>query len=48
MNSYKRIALVTGAGRPTGIGYETALQLARKGFHVILTERDRQTAKMRA
>lgn len=34
----KRV-LITGAGR--GIGRETALQLSRRGFHVIVTTRDR-------
>ena len=38
-----RIALVTGAN--TGIGFEAALQLARKGAHVLLGCRDQQRAK---
>jgi NAD(P)-dependent dehydrogenase (short-subunit alcohol dehydrogenase family) len=33
-----RIALITGANR--GIGYETAKQLAERGFHVVMTGRD--------
>jgi NAD(P)-dependent dehydrogenase (short-subunit alcohol dehydrogenase family) len=33
-----RIALVTGANR--GIGLETAKQLARRGFHVVIAARD--------
>jgi NAD(P)-dependent dehydrogenase (short-subunit alcohol dehydrogenase family) len=33
-----RISLVTGANR--GIGLETASQLARRGFHVVLAARD--------
>jgi len=36
----KRIALVTGANR--GIGFETCLQLAHLGIHVILTSRDQE------
>lgn len=35
---YMKKALVTGANK--GIGYETARQLAQKGFHVIVTGRD--------
>lgn len=34
----KRIALTTGANR--GIGLETAQQLARRGFHVVIAARD--------
>src|SRR3954453_7166635 len=34
----ERIALVTGANR--GIGRETARQLARRGFHVVIAARD--------
>ncbi len=34
----KRIALITGSNR--GIGLEAARQLARRGFHVIITSRD--------
>jgi NAD(P)-dependent dehydrogenase (short-subunit alcohol dehydrogenase family) len=33
-----RTALVTGANR--GIGLETARQLARRGFHVVIAARD--------
>jgi NAD(P)-dependent dehydrogenase (short-subunit alcohol dehydrogenase family) len=43
----QRVALVTGSNR--GIGLETAKQLARRGFHVVIAARDqhkgRQTAK---
>src|ERR1051326_3755805 len=34
----QRIALITGANR--GIGFETAKQLARRGFHVVIAARD--------
>ncbi len=34
----QRIALITGANR--GIGLETAQQLARRGFHVVIAARD--------
>lgn len=34
-----RIALITGAGRKGGLGYEASRQLAEKGHHVILTAR---------
>lgn len=33
------IALITGAGRRQGLGFETAKQLAQKGYHVILAGR---------
>ncbi len=34
------IALITGVSRETGLGYETARQLAQKGYRVIITARD--------
>jgi len=34
-----KIALVTGAGRPTGLGMAVARGLAEQGFHVIVTSR---------
>jgi NAD(P)-dependent dehydrogenase (short-subunit alcohol dehydrogenase family) len=40
MSSIQTIALVTGAGKATGIGFETARQLAQKGIEVILTARN--------
>ena len=43
MESTKKIALVTGANR--GIGFETARQLARNGFTVLLAARSLQEAR---
>jgi NAD(P)-dependent dehydrogenase (short-subunit alcohol dehydrogenase family) len=48
MNLKTSIALVTGAGRTTGIGFETAIQLADQGVKVILTARDTKSAFDRA
>lgn len=42
------LALVTGAGRREGIGYEVARQLAARGFGVLLTARRGETAQARA
>jgi len=42
----ERVALVTGANR--GIGLETARQLARRGFHVVVASRDEGKAKAAA
>ncbi|MEN0067668.1 MAG: SDR family NAD(P)-dependent oxidoreductase, partial [Myxococcota bacterium] len=49
----KLVALVTGAGRPTGIGFEVARQLAQHGMRVVLTARrlsdaEARTAALRA
>jgi NAD(P)-dependent dehydrogenase (short-subunit alcohol dehydrogenase family) len=38
LDKAERIALITGSNR--GIGLETARQLARRGFHVVVTARD--------
>ena len=38
------IALVTGVGRPDGIGFEACRQLAQKGMIVLLTARDEEKA----
>lgn len=42
------IALVTGAGRDTGIGFAVCRALARSGMTVLLTARDAQIARDRA
>ena len=42
------VALITGAGRSLGLGFETARQLATAGMHVILTARDPAAAQARA
>src|SRR2546421_13113009 len=39
----QRIVLITGSNR--GIGLETARQLARRGFHVIVAARDERKAQ---
>ncbi|WP_422748469.1 SDR family NAD(P)-dependent oxidoreductase [Mycobacterium sp. WMMD1722] len=39
-----RVALITGSGRPLGIGFAVAQQLAERGYHVILSARDRARA----
>jgi NAD(P)-dependent dehydrogenase (short-subunit alcohol dehydrogenase family) len=43
MHRTKRMALITGANR--GIGLETARQLARRGFHVIIGARDAEKGR---
>jgi NAD(P)-dependent dehydrogenase (short-subunit alcohol dehydrogenase family) len=42
----QRIALITGANR--GIGFETAKQLARRGFHVVIAARDETSGRKSA
>lgn len=48
MGVEKTVALITGAGRPTGIGCEVAAQLGERGFTVILTARNAGEAEARA
>lgn len=43
--STKRVALVTGAGREQGLGFEVCRQLARGGATVLLTARDEAKAR---
>jgi NAD(P)-dependent dehydrogenase (short-subunit alcohol dehydrogenase family) len=40
----KQLALITGVGKQSGIGFETALQLAELGYQVIITARKQYTA----
>jgi NAD(P)-dependent dehydrogenase (short-subunit alcohol dehydrogenase family) len=42
------IALITGAGRQQGIGFEAARQLGLKGMRIILTARDAASAEAHA
>jgi NAD(P)-dependent dehydrogenase (short-subunit alcohol dehydrogenase family) len=42
--STTQIALITGVGKETGIGFETARQLGRLGYQVIITARKQETA----
>jgi len=43
-----RVALVTGASREQGIGFEICRQLGQRGFQVILTARSLDSAQNRA
>lgn len=40
----KQLALITGIGKKTGIGFETARQLANMGYQVIVTSRKQEVA----
>jgi NAD(P)-dependent dehydrogenase (short-subunit alcohol dehydrogenase family) len=40
-----KTALITGASRPTGLGFAAATQLAELGFRVVLTARDPSRAE---
>ena len=42
----QRIVLITGSNR--GIGLETAKQLARRGFHVVIAARDERRGRQAA
>ncbi len=42
------LALITGVSRQQGLGLETAKQLKNKGFEVIITARDLETARQLA
>lgn len=44
----QKVALVTGAGRPRGLGAATARALAERGFHVLVTARTGEQAEERA
>lgn len=44
----RNIALITGVGRKEGLGYETARQLARLGYKVVITARDHRKAEQLA
>lgn len=39
-----QLALITGVGKETGIGFETARQLAQLSYRVIITSRKQETA----
>jgi len=43
----KKIGVVTGAGKSSGIGYEVCRQLAKAGMTVVLTARDGAAAEAR-
>jgi NAD(P)-dependent dehydrogenase (short-subunit alcohol dehydrogenase family) len=47
MSEGKRVAVVTGAGRREGLGFEVCKQLAARGFAVVLTARDREAIEAR-
>jgi NAD(P)-dependent dehydrogenase (short-subunit alcohol dehydrogenase family) len=41
----QKVALITGASRPLGLGFAVAGQLADLGYHVVLTARDATRAQ---
>jgi NAD(P)-dependent dehydrogenase (short-subunit alcohol dehydrogenase family) len=43
-----KVALITGASRPIGIGFAVGRQLAEQGHHVVLTSRDATRAEQLA
>lgn len=43
-----KVALITGAGKREGLGFEAARQLAELGFRVLLTARSGDSARARA
>jgi NAD(P)-dependent dehydrogenase (short-subunit alcohol dehydrogenase family) len=43
-----RVALVTGANRPYGLGFAVARELATHGFHAVLSGRDLDQTRLRA
>lgn len=45
MEAMDQVALVTGVGKPTGIGFEVCKQLAEIGFTVILSARRKAAAE---
>lgn len=46
--NFNAVAVITGAGRKSGIGFEVARQLGTRGITVVLTARDGAAAKARA
>jgi NAD(P)-dependent dehydrogenase (short-subunit alcohol dehydrogenase family) len=46
MANVKKVALITGANK--GLGFEMAMQLARKGITVMLAARDREKGEAAA
>lgn len=46
VDTTQKVVLITGSNR--GIGFETARQLARRGYHVIIAARDEETGRQAA
>jgi NAD(P)-dependent dehydrogenase (short-subunit alcohol dehydrogenase family) len=46
VNKSNRVVLITGSNR--GIGFETARQLAQRGFHVVIAARDDKSGRQAA